>query len=229
MESSIKLLSSTMQKNPLVMANTIREGFAARPSIEGDPISLSNKRARTSSQVARDDSSGSSHKRPRNMARETCTAQVVVASPSHSEGEAAEDDVSLLDPADSFSDPKQDVATPLRWRNCQETNLPLPFLHGFKQLPSFPHNGKLANDFGETHQREEVAYQKVNTFILAPQVVDQLGELLRVSGKLMLYSSKYYFVTLSADSFVASIFTTKKSDGSHRAILTLKKLNESII
>ena len=34
MENSMELLSATMQKNALVMANTIREGFAARPSIE---------------------------------------------------------------------------------------------------------------------------------------------------------------------------------------------------
>ena len=35
-------------------------------------------------------------------------------------------------------------------------------------------------------------------------------------------------VTLKADSFVSSIFTTKKLDGSHRNIFNLKKLNESI-
>ena len=101
-----------MQNNALVMANTIREGFAARPSMEGPRYTLSKKRARTSSQVARDDSSGSSYKRSRNMAREACTAQVVVASPSHSEGDGAADVVSLLDPSDSFSDPDQPVATP---------------------------------------------------------------------------------------------------------------------
>ena len=34
--------------------------------------------------------------------------------------------------------------------------------------------------------------------------------------------------TLRDDSFVSSIFTTKKADGSHRTILNLKNLNESI-
>ena len=71
MENSMGLLSATMQRNALVMANTIREGFAAHPSIEGCRNTLSKKRAHTSSQVARNDSSGgSSHKRSRNMARE---------------------------------------------------------------------------------------------------------------------------------------------------------------
>ena len=65
------------------------------------------KRAHTSSQVACDDSSGSLHKKCRNMAREACTAQVVVASPSQSDREGADDDVSLLDHTDSFSDPEQ--------------------------------------------------------------------------------------------------------------------------
>ena len=81
------LLSATMQQNALVMTNTIREGFAARPSLEGDPYTLTKKRARTSSQVARDDSSGSSHKKSQAMVREARTAQVVVASPRQSEGE----------------------------------------------------------------------------------------------------------------------------------------------
>ena len=112
MENSMELLSATMQRNALVMANTIREGFAARPSIEGSHNTLSKKRACTSLQVACDDSSGSSHKCSRNMAREACTAQVVVASPSHSEGDRGADVVSLLDPSDSFSDPEQPVATP---------------------------------------------------------------------------------------------------------------------
>ena len=112
MENSMELLSATMQKNALVMANTIREGFAARPSIEGTRDTLYKKRARTSSQVALDDFSGSSHKRSRNMAREACTAQVVVASPSHSEGDGTADVFNLLDPSDSFSDPEQPVATP---------------------------------------------------------------------------------------------------------------------
>ena len=46
------------------------------------------------------------------MVREACTAQVVVASPSFSEGDGAADVVSLLDPSDSFSGPEQPVATP---------------------------------------------------------------------------------------------------------------------
>ena len=58
MENSMKLMSATRQKNALVMANTIREGFAARPSIEGTRNTLSKKRACTSLQVALDDSSG---------------------------------------------------------------------------------------------------------------------------------------------------------------------------
>ena len=66
----------------------------------------------TPSQVACDDSSGLSHKHSRNMAREACTAQVVVDSPSQSEGDGAADVISLLDPSDSFSDPEQPVATP---------------------------------------------------------------------------------------------------------------------
>ena len=43
------------------------------------------------------------------MAWEACTAQVVVASPSQSDREGADDDddVSLLDHTDSFSDPEQ--------------------------------------------------------------------------------------------------------------------------
>ena len=75
-----------LQKNAFVMANTIRERFAARPPVEGTSNTLSKKRAHTSSQMACDDSSGTSHKRSRNMAREACTVQVVVASPSHSDG-----------------------------------------------------------------------------------------------------------------------------------------------
>ena len=43
MENSMELLSATMQKNALVMANTIREVFAARPSIEGTHNTLSKK------------------------------------------------------------------------------------------------------------------------------------------------------------------------------------------
>ena len=112
MENSMELLSATMQRNALVMANTIREGFAACPSIEGSCNTFSKIRACTSSQVAPDDSSRSLHKCSRNMVREACTAQVVVASPSHSEGVRAADVVSLLDPSDSFSDPEQPVATP---------------------------------------------------------------------------------------------------------------------
>ena len=46
------------------------------------------------------------------MAREACTAEVVVASPTHYEGDGAADVVSLLNPSDSFSDPEQPVATP---------------------------------------------------------------------------------------------------------------------
>ena len=111
MENSMELLSATVQRNVLVMANTIWEGFEARPSIEGSRNTISKNRAHTSLQVARDDSSGSSHKCSLNMAREACTAQVVVASPSHSEGDGAAV-VSLLDSPDSFSDPEQPVATP---------------------------------------------------------------------------------------------------------------------
>ena len=96
------------------MANTIWGGFMARPSIEGSPnTNLSKKRERTSSQVARDDSSGSLHKKCRNMAREACTAQMVVASPSQSNREGADDDVSLLDHTDSFSDPEQQAVPTL--------------------------------------------------------------------------------------------------------------------
>ena len=51
METSIELLSATMQKNKL----------AASPSIEGNATSLSKKQARTSSQVARNDSLGIHH------------------------------------------------------------------------------------------------------------------------------------------------------------------------
>ena len=111
MENSMESLSATMQRNALVMANTIWEGFVAHPSIEGSCDTLSKKQARTSSQVAHDNSSESSHKRSQNMEREACTAQVVVASPSHSKGNGAADVVSLLDPSDSFSDQEQPVAT----------------------------------------------------------------------------------------------------------------------
>ena len=104
----MELLSVTLQKNALGMADNIREWFAAPPSIEGSPnTNLSKKRACTSSQVACDDSSGSLHKKCRNMAREDCTAQVVVDSPSQSDREGEDDDVSLLDHTDSFSDPEQ--------------------------------------------------------------------------------------------------------------------------
>ena len=112
MENSMELMSATMQKNALVMANTIREGFAAHPSVEGTPNTPFKKQTCTSSQVARDDSSGCLHNRSWNMAREACTVQVVVASPSHSEGDRAPDEVSLLATSDS-SDPEQPVvATP---------------------------------------------------------------------------------------------------------------------
>ena len=96
MENSMEILSATLQKNALVMADNIREGFVARPSIEGSQnTNLYKKRACTSSQVARDDSSGSLHKKCWNMAREACTAQVVVTSPSQSDREGVDDDVSL--------------------------------------------------------------------------------------------------------------------------------------
>ena len=85
METSIELLSAALQKNVLVMANTIQEGFAARPSIEGFPYLIAG------------DSSGSLRKKCQSMVREACTAQVVVASPSQSDREGADDDVSLLD------------------------------------------------------------------------------------------------------------------------------------
>ena len=114
MENSMEILSATLQKNALVMADTIREGFAAHPSIKGSPdTNFSKKRASTSSQVAHDDSSGSLHKKCRNMTREACTAQVVVASPSQSDREGADDDVSLLDHTDSFSDPVQQAVPTL--------------------------------------------------------------------------------------------------------------------
>ena len=45
MENSMVLLSATMQENALVMGNTIWEGFAAHPSIEGTPNTRSKKRA----------------------------------------------------------------------------------------------------------------------------------------------------------------------------------------
>ena len=79
MENSMELLSATKQRDALVMASTIRDGFVARPFIEGSCNTLSKKWAGTSSQVALNDSSGSSHIRSQNMAREDCTAQVVVA------------------------------------------------------------------------------------------------------------------------------------------------------
>ena len=64
MENSMEILSATLQKNTLVMADTMREGFASRPSTEGSPnTNFSKERARASSQVARDDSSGSLHKK----------------------------------------------------------------------------------------------------------------------------------------------------------------------
>ena len=102
----MEILSATLQKNALVMADTIWEGSVARPSIEGIP-NLSKKRACTSSQVACDDSSGSLHKKCWNMARE------VMASPSQSDREGGDDDVSLLDHTDSFSDPEQQAVPTL--------------------------------------------------------------------------------------------------------------------
>ena len=75
MENSMALLSATMQQNALAMANTICEGFAARPSLEGDPHTLTKKRACTSSQVACDNSSGSLHKKSRTMVRDARTAE----------------------------------------------------------------------------------------------------------------------------------------------------------
>ena len=105
MESSMEILAMTMQKNALIMANTIQEGFASGNSLAEEP---SKKRARTSIEVAHGDSSGSSLKRPLTTTTEARPTQVVVALPSRSEREGGEDDdnVSLLDPTDSFSDPE---------------------------------------------------------------------------------------------------------------------------
>ena len=105
MGSSMEILATTMQNNALIMANTIREGFASGNSLAEEP---SKKQARTSIEVAHGDSSGSSRKKPRPTTMEARPTKVVVASPSRSEREGGEDDdnVSLLDPTDSFSDPE---------------------------------------------------------------------------------------------------------------------------
>ena len=105
MESSMEILATTIQKNPLIMENTIREGFASGHSLAEEPR---NKRARASIEVAHGDSSGSSHKKPRTMTTDAHPTHVVVASPSRSARDGREDDdhASLLDPTDSFSDPE---------------------------------------------------------------------------------------------------------------------------
>ena len=65
-----------------------------------------------------------------------------------------------------------------------------------KKLVSFPHNGQPVNDFGETTQSEEVACQKVNTFIFNPLVVDQFADI----------SQCYETCTsITTDSFVLDI------------------------
>ena len=46
-----------------------------------------------------------------------------------------------------------------------------------KKLVSFPYNGHPVNDFEETTQREEVACQKVNTFLSTLLVVHQLVDI----------------------------------------------------
>ena len=86
---------------------------------------------------------------------------------------------------------------------CQQKGqLPLPFLlllllllHGFKKPASFPHNEHV-NDFGETTQRDEVARQKVNTFIFTPHVVYQLADVSQC------YAT---WANITRDSFVLDI------------------------
>ena len=110
------MLAETLQQNNLPMANTIREGFVNRTSISEDPHTAPAKRARTCPQVVLDDTLGSSHKKPWFMARGARTAHVAVASPSQSERQGGEDegdeDISLLDPTESFSDPDLPVDPP---------------------------------------------------------------------------------------------------------------------
>ena len=67
MESSMEILATTMQKNALIMANTIQEGFASGNSLVEEP---SKKRAHTSIEVAHGDSLGSSRKKPRTTTTE---------------------------------------------------------------------------------------------------------------------------------------------------------------
>ena len=64
-----------------------------------------------------------------------------------------------------------------------------------KNLRHFPTMDNLSTTSGK-HTREKVAYQEVNTFILAPQIVDQLGDI-----------SQYYdrWANLTTDSFVLDI------------------------
>ena len=88
------------------------------------------------------------------MAEEACTAQVVVASQSHSEGEGAEDDVIHLDPADSFSVPEQAVTTPStldRGRREETTGPPISeamsaMVSHLMQTPLLPEKLKLCMD-----------------------------------------------------------------------------------
>ena len=60
MESSMEILATTMQKNTLIMANTIQEGFVSGNSLAEEPR---KKQARTSIEVAHGDSLGSSRKK----------------------------------------------------------------------------------------------------------------------------------------------------------------------
>ena len=79
----------------------------------------------------------------------------------------------------------------------QDGQFPLPFvLLGFKKLALFPHNGQPVDDFWETTQRQEVAQQKVNTFLSPPLVVDQLADVSRC------YET---WADITTDSFVLDI------------------------
>ena len=105
-ENSMELLSATMQKNALVMANTIPEGFAARPSVGRNPPTPSPRNEhRWLAMILRGHHT-------KNLG--TWRGRLVLPKwwwlrQANPRGDGAADDVSLLA---LFSDPEQPVAIP---------------------------------------------------------------------------------------------------------------------
>ena len=137
----------------------------------------------------------------------------------------------------------------------QERPMCLPVvLLGFKKLASFPHNGQpvfppLVVDQLADVSRCYESWAEITTDSFVLDIVKHgttldfcsqafcsnytprcslTAKAVDAEIKLLLLKHVISPAELKADSFVSSIFTTMKPDGSHPTILNLKNLNESI-